>query len=253
MKTEGINFEYCRNLFLKGAYSNIYILIEKRYEFIKQNISKEQKGIEFGAGAGLSNFFLKDYSLTITDFCESNWLDLKNIDAQKTDFPAESFDYILMINVLHHLDKPLQFFREAERILKPEGKIVFIEPYTSLLMKLLLKLSKHESFYENISPLSEKYSFVKISKSNIDGNNSVAKLIMKNKSSFEQIFPNLNIENIQYRETFIFMNSGGQYHKSPYIPLPKFMLKTCNLKDRILTRIFPDIFALGVYFTVKKK
>lgn len=253
MKTDGINFEYCRNLFLKGAYSNIYFLVEKRYEFIKQNISKEQKGIEFGAGAGLSSIFLKDYNLIITDFCESNWLDLKNIDAQKTDFPNESFDYILMINVLHHLDKPLEFFREAKRILKPEGKIVFIEPFTSLLMKLLLKLSKHENFYEKISPLNQEYSFAKISKSNIDGNNSVAKLIIKDKNIFEQIFPDLSIENILYREAFIFMNSGGQYHKSPYLPLPKFMLKAVNLKDRVFTEIFPNVFALGVYFTVRKK
>jgi ubiquinone/menaquinone biosynthesis C-methylase UbiE len=50
--------------------------------------------------------------------------DFRIKDASYLDFPDESFNAILSINVFHHLQDPLQVLNEISRLLKPSGKIV---------------------------------------------------------------------------------------------------------------------------------
>ena len=245
--------KYCRELFERGAYSNISYLINKRYSFIKQNIGINEKGIEFGAGAGLSQFFLKDYNLLVTDFCKSEWLCKKSINAQDSGFEDESYDYIIMSNVIHHLDKPKMFFNEANRILKPGGKIIIIEPYSSLLFKLFMSIKAHEQISYATHPLSDIYSFKNISKSDIDGNNAVGELLFKNHRIFEDKCTDFEIIYKSFEECIIFINSGGQYVKSPYIPLPIFLIKFLDVIDRFLIFLWRGMFALGLYVVIKKR
>jgi ubiquinone/menaquinone biosynthesis C-methylase UbiE len=49
----------------------------------------------------------------------------RDILSQTTGLPANSVDYVMLFNILHH-DTPLDFINEAYRILKPEGKIGII-------------------------------------------------------------------------------------------------------------------------------
>ena len=52
------------------------------------------------------------------------------MDATTLTFPDNMFDYIFSVGFLHHLDdKKVHFvLREAERVCKPDGKIVILEP-----------------------------------------------------------------------------------------------------------------------------
>jgi ubiquinone/menaquinone biosynthesis C-methylase UbiE len=49
------------------------------------------------------------------------------MNAEKTEFPDESFDLIVGMGIVHHLDLK-NFYTEANRILKPGGVAVFMEP-----------------------------------------------------------------------------------------------------------------------------
>ena len=42
---------------------------------------------------------------------------------------------IVMIDVLHHLQRPLDFLREAARVLKPHGRVAMIEPGMSVVAR----------------------------------------------------------------------------------------------------------------------
>ncbi len=53
-------------------------------------------------------------------------------------YPDNSFDMIVFLDILHHVDIP-KTLSEAQRVLKPEGKIVISEPYTHTVTQRLLR------------------------------------------------------------------------------------------------------------------
>ena len=102
---------------------NLYFLIKNRFGWMNDFIELNKSGIEVGAAAGFSKMFTKNKSILITDFCNDNHLDIKNLDAQKTNLKNESFDYIIASNMIHHVPYPVKFFYEMHRILKKKRKI----------------------------------------------------------------------------------------------------------------------------------
>lgn len=52
---------------------------------------------------------------------------LARVDAHRLPFPEASFDAVYGSSILHHLDL-VAALREARRVLKPEGRLVFTEP-----------------------------------------------------------------------------------------------------------------------------
>ena len=49
-------------------------------------------------------------------------------DAHALPFAERSFCGIVMLDVLHHLERPIDFLREAARVLRPGGVLAMIEP-----------------------------------------------------------------------------------------------------------------------------
>ena len=48
---------------------------------------------------------------------------MKRGQAENLDYPAEYFDLVFSVDVIHHLVDRLAYFREAHRILKDDGKV----------------------------------------------------------------------------------------------------------------------------------
>jgi ubiquinone/menaquinone biosynthesis C-methylase UbiE len=66
---------------------------------------------------------------------------LKRADACQIPYESGTFDVVTSQSVLEHLDQPLRAFREMHRVLKPQGRMVFLAAnkydYVSLIAMLL--------------------------------------------------------------------------------------------------------------------
>ena len=79
----------------KGKNQNLDYLLSKRFGWMNNFIQRSEVGLEVGAGAGLSKQFILNKNLKTSDFSDHQHLDFKNVDAQKTEFGGNSFDYII--------------------------------------------------------------------------------------------------------------------------------------------------------------
>ena len=92
-------------------------------KFIKEN----DEGLEVGSGAGFAKYFIKNKNFKISDFSNDEHLDYKNVDAQNTKFKDNTFDYVIASNMIHHVPYPIKFFKEMNRILKKNGKLIIFD------------------------------------------------------------------------------------------------------------------------------
>ena len=98
------------------------------YENFYDRITSEcAPGITIEIGGGIGNLKRWLPEVITTDVQHAGWLDCV-VDAQLLPFAAGVIANIVMVDVLHHLEVPVKFFREAVRVLRPGGKIVMVEP-----------------------------------------------------------------------------------------------------------------------------
>jgi len=236
----------------RGKNKNLDYLLSNRYGWMNNFIQSSEIGLEVGAGAGFSKHFILNKNLKISDFSNHSHLDFKNVDAQKTEFRENSFDYIISSNMLHHIPYPIKLFEETHRILKKGGKLIIEEVTCSLTLQLITILMKHEGFDFTIDPWSKTKPVTDENKI-WDGNIAVTNLIFDNVNLFEEKIGHLfKIEHHKRYECLIFLNSGGVCSTTFYIPLNNFALKILNKIDHFLTKFFPNIFATGRQVVLKK-
>tara|TARA_Y200000002_G_C22645595_1_gene648989 strand:+ start:145 stop:954 length:810 start_codon:yes stop_codon:yes gene_type:complete len=232
---------------------NLKFLLKQRFDWMNQFIKSEHKGLEVGSGAGFAKFFITNKNFKTSDLSDDKHLDIKNVDAQNTNFKDNSFDYIIASNMIHHVPYPIKFFKEMNRILKKNGRLIIFDAYCSILLQLIVILMKHEGFDFTINVWDEKNP--KSEEKNVwDGNIAVTNLIFDNKEEFSKNLGNLySIEYEKLTECFTFLNSGGVTSKTFHIPMPNFFLKILNLLDNFLIKLFPNIFCMGRRIVLKKK
>src|SRR3989338_8230297 len=107
------------------------------YQFKKKYASKiylkylKGKVLEFGAGLGQNIFLHKDTAEGVDvsdfsiDFCKKKGIKVtKNIKKIKDN----TFDSILSVHCLEHLENPSGTLKELYRILKPSGRLLLVLP-----------------------------------------------------------------------------------------------------------------------------
>jgi SAM-dependent methyltransferase len=108
--------------------------------------------LEVGGGSGNLKSYLAD--VITSDIQPVPWLDVV-ADAHCLPFAAGSFGNIVLFDVLHHLQRPRLFLLEAERVLRPGGRVIMVEPAITPLSWLLYKVLHDEPVRMSDNPLAE--------------------------------------------------------------------------------------------------
>jgi len=115
--------------------------------------------LELGGGSGnFKEYFHSHHAgqgtLIASDVVATPHCDLV-VDAMTLPFADNSLDNIVMMDVLHHIPFPLKFFAEAQRALRPGGRIIMTEPYISPASRLVFKLAHPEPVELSVAVFAE--------------------------------------------------------------------------------------------------
>jgi len=246
------NTKIARDLYYSAKNQNVKFLLEKRFSWMNNFIGDDDKGIEVGSGAGFTKDFIKNKDFKLTDLGTDDHLDFKNIDAQNTGFNDESFNYVIASNMIHHIPYPMKFFKEINRILKKDGKLIIFESHCSIIFQVVTTIMKHEGFDFTLNVWDEKNP-----KSDENdawhGNIAVPHLIFDDKEGFRENLGNFfQIEYDEFSECLVFLNSGGVTSKTKCVPMNKFFLNILYLIDKVLVKLLPSVFCMGRKIVLKK-
>jgi ubiquinone/menaquinone biosynthesis C-methylase UbiE len=209
-----------RKKFLKRVYIYWYQTFIK---LVQQNPGG--KFIEIGSGGGFLNDL--DSRIITSDILSFSHCNL-TFSAENMPFENQSVDGIFMIDVLHHIPDCERFFSEAERVLKPGGKIIMIEPANTCFSRFVFQHFHHENF----DPEAITWSFP--TSGPLSGANGALPWIVfkRDRAIFSQRFSSLSVENIKLHTPFAYLISGGLSFKSP---LPGWMFPVVKMFEFLLS------------------
>jgi SAM-dependent methyltransferase len=240
-----------REAFLRHRPSNLKYLLHTRYTWVNDHLTKGANVVELGAGAGLSREFLAADNLILTDYTASNWIDLR-ADARRLPFKDNCVDILLCFCTIHHFSNVVSFFAEAHRVMRDGGLLIIHEAHASLLMRLVLRLMRHEGWSFDVDVFSEK-AILNDPHDPWSGNNAVGDLLFSDPGRFEARLPGFKIQRNELCECLIFLLSGGVTAKSFTINLPTWALRMIDKLDAGLTPLAPGIFPLCRRIVLEKR
>lgn len=221
---------------LRRLYSKWYSVIG---EWIRPGVV-----LELGGGSG--NLKERFPNAVTSDIVFEPWLDAV-LDAQRLPFRKESLDSIVLFDVLHHLEAPALFFSEAERTLKPGGRIVLMEPCLSFSSFIIYRFLHQEGLDASENPLREEV-LVK-GRDPFQGNQAIPSLIFqKYLERFQERFPSFRILEKRKTDFFLYPCSGGFNHPNL---CPSFLWNAMDRLEQYL-RPFAPLLAFRIFVALER-
>ncbi len=249
MRDEG-DVKRARARFLESRFSNLDVLLEQRYAWMNEFIQPDDVVVELGCGAGFSRLYIESKKLVLTDYLESDWVDRK-VDAMAPDFEESSIDVIVCSHMVHHLAKPVTFFKTVESLLKPNGRIIIQDLNTSLLLRVLLRVMRHEGWSYAIDAFDEQTP-ANDPADPWSANCAIPELLFGSPAKFQQEVPGYRIIKNDLNECLLFPLSGGVIAKTSVPELPRSVLRWVKTLDRVLVGALPSVFAMGRSVVLQK-
>jgi SAM-dependent methyltransferase len=129
--------EYRRRWESKPALRAVYADLHRRMS------DAAVPGPSLEIGAGIGNLATECGGLLRMDIQCSTDIDLA-ADAHCLPFADASFANIFLFDVLHHLQCPLRFLSEADRVLRVGGRVIMVEPGITPVSGLLYGMGHEE-------------------------------------------------------------------------------------------------------------
>jgi SAM-dependent methyltransferase len=131
-------------------------------------------------------------------------------DAHRLPFSDGSFVGMVMLDVLHHLERPIEFLKEASRVLKVGGRLAMIEPAMTPIARRF-----YDRFHEEPVDMSAD-PFAMISsdpdRDPFDANQAVPSLLFSTSEArkrVEQAVPSLVVTSLDWLSLIAYPMSGG--------------------------------------------
>lgn len=160
--------------------------------------------VEIGAGPGLLKTVLHD--AIAMDVRHFPWVDAV-CDAHALPLKDQSVGTIAMFDVLHHLARPKIFFEQAQRALRPGGRIVIVEPAITPVSGAFYRMFHHEPVRMEADPLGDE---ALSSRDPDDSNQAIATLMFgRDEIRFAALFPQLKVVEKTFLSLLAYPLSGG--------------------------------------------
>ena len=184
--------------FLEALYLEWYHFIEARLP----PGGAHWKVLELGSGPG----FLQDVlpQVITSEVLEVSFVD-RIEDATALTFSTGELDAVVMTDVLHHIPDVETFFREAQRVLRPGGRIICIEPWRTAWSRVIYRFLHHEPFIEDVGAWKLPAG------GPLSGANGALPWIVFERDSevFTAKFPSLSVLSIDVFMPLSYLLSGG--------------------------------------------
>ncbi|HZL30467.1 MAG TPA: class I SAM-dependent methyltransferase [Pseudolabrys sp.] len=176
-------------------------------DFYRRLAAECVPGLTIEIGSGIGSLKKRLGNVVTTDVQHAPWLDCV-ADAQKLPFAEGIASNIVMVDVLHHIEFPAIFFREAERVLKPGGRILMVEPAITWGSTLFYRFLHHEPVRTSTNPLGIGTPYPK--RNPYDSNQAIPTMIAtRYRNAFHWQFPDLQITRVDWFSFAVYPLSGG--------------------------------------------
>jgi len=225
------------------------------YQTLQDACRGKGRILELGAGAGTSKKYLDSQNIYRTDLIICDEPGVRgNVDAQALPFEDESFDLIIGMDFIHHIQKPVLAMREMKRVLDSKSggiQIVFIEPYVSLVSYLPYKIfhSEQTSLIKKrklkeplVGPIAE------------DGDQTIPRLLFcskKGRALVEDVFPKEVYEIlINHVSIWSFFVTGGINRP---LPTPTWLVRFFLQVESKLPKKIMELASSRMVIKIQKK
>ena len=161
--------------------------------------------IEVGGGSGNFKQFAPD--VLSFDIVHEPWLDFV-ADAQSMPLRSSSVANIVMLDVLHHIEYPLRFLKEAARALQPGGRVILVEPAITPLSGMVYRAMHEEPVDMTADPLGE--GLPNVHKDPYVGNQAIPTLLIdRHAARFKTLESTLELQSVKHLSLLAYPLSGG--------------------------------------------
>jgi SAM-dependent methyltransferase len=205
--------------FLKRVYLDFYREMAGR-------VAREagRRIVELGSGGGCIKEVMPE--AVTSDIVAAPGVD-RVFSATEMPFEDQSVDAFVMLDVLHHIPRPREFFREAVRCLKPDGKVVMIEPAHTVWSRFVYGNFHHEPFAPQAGWELDESAL---------SNQALAWIIFhRDRAVFAREFPQLEVVDLRLHSPVRYILSGGLQFRSfvpaccyPAVKGIEFLLRPLN-------------------------
>jgi SAM-dependent methyltransferase len=204
--------------------------------------------LDIGAGSGHAKGVSDDViSLDIVQFQAIDVV----ADAHRLPFAAGTFAGMTMIDVLHHLESPVDFLNDAARVLKPGGRLAMVEPGITPLSYTVYRLFHDEPVLLGDDPFEHRFGGRR--RAPFDANQAYPTLMFARRKGPKRLahcVPDLQIVHCQWLSLWAFPLTGGFRRWSL---LPKALVPALlRLEDSVLP-LLGRIAAFRLFVVLQKR
>ena len=221
---------------------------EEFFARLLQHRKPDGVSVEVGAGPGFFKQFAP--SVLATDLILCPWLDIA-VDAQRLPFRANSVANVFGLDMLHHLATPMDFLRDASRILVPGGRLILIEPWITPFSWFVFRFFHQERCDLSETPWISPDGKAPPAKEAFDGNQAIPYLLFgsRHRSRTLRSLPEFHLAVLEPFCLFAYLLSGGFNHASL---LPESLYPALSKLERVTLPLWQRLAALRVLVVLEK-